>query len=1059
MKITKIFKILFLLTITLKGYSQSNFTPSQISNPNILPPDVSSFQKVNFLPVSNYTGRANIDIPFYQIDLGGLSIPIGLSYNTGGVKVNEVASSVGLNWSLNAGGVISKTVQDVDDFRKGYAASYDWENHMTYLTSPHGWLSYYTKHPAPNMVVVPGGDALPDEFKVSAPDMTFSYIHNRASHVSNYGVIPFSPVEGDGYNQNGQFISVSDTNPIDAKPFILDSDNSYEINETYGSIITGGWGTNAGMMNSSFYDSEHWVDGGFSAGEGVYGINSIKIKSIQGYEYTFDKIDASQYVYDRNPDNPNVTNTLATNLSIIVYHLSKITDLKTNKSVEFQYESYTQSFSEIIDNCIVNPVNALQKGLWIKYPKLNRLKKIIFDKGYIDFNYDLNRDDIIGEKALTSIVLFNIKNNQIKKMNLSFDYFQSTQSVNTAYSKRLRLKDVVLFGINSSSNQKYKLTYNNTPLPLRSLAVSDFFGYNNGEANKFSYDFNLKKYITQPPLNLTSPNPTLYFNPNKNQYSIFQTYFDANSIMMPGNYSLMPNLEYCKAGILEKIEYPTGGYIHLEYELNKFKLNGEEFQGGGLRIKEQKISDGINLRTLKFSYLGDDNKSSGTIVNLPKFSDFSYIGPKQYPLQNNLTQSQFNSWFRFEKYNSNKANIDLTSGSYIGYSNVKVYEENKGFTVYKYTSPTSHPNTNSTAFLSHVPVSVVFPCFENTNNYKKIYFDNGKFNLQIDNDVYRGKLLNESIYNQQGNKLKEIQYNFTEKKYKDFLLIINTLLPEEETCNYSTDSPQTSAQYGITGQRRYLLTSIVEKEYFGSSIITKTKSSEYDNNYSLIRKENVNDNLNTYRNEYYYPFDSTVQNEYGMSNLIQNNRKSERVLTYSFKNNEKLLEEKVVYNLTNNLILPKQIKKYKSSSLNNTNEINSLEVTLRDNVGNICELTDALGSKTSFIWGYNKTEIIAKIENTSYSSIQVNLVSDLQSTSDTGTESQLDVRFSNLRALLPNSLITTYSHKPLIGVSAITDAKGNKTTYEYDDFGRLKAIRDKNNNILSENEYHYKVQN
>jgi hypothetical protein len=28
--------------------------------------------------------------------------------------------------------------------------------------------------------------------------------------------------------------------------------------------------------------------------------------------------------------------------------------------------------------------------------------------------------------------------------------------------------------------------------------------------------------------------------------------------------------------------------------------------------------------------------------------------------------------------------------------------------------------------------------------------------------------------------------------------------------------------------------------------------------------------------------------------------------------------------------------------------------------------------------------------------------------------------------------------------------------YEYDGFNRLKAVRDKNNNILSENEYHYR---
>ncbi len=43
--------------------------------------------------------------------------------------------------------------------------------------------------------------------------------------------------------------------------------------------------------------------------------------------------------------------------------------------------------------------------------------------------------------------------------------------------------------------------------------------------------------------------------------------------------------------------------------------------------------------------------------------------------------------------------------------------------------------------------------------------------------------------------------------------------------------------------------------------------------------------------------------------------------------------------------------------------------------------------------------------------------------------------------------------------SSITDPKGDKMTYIYDDFNRLKEVRDKNNNILFENEYHYRTQN
>ncbi len=82
---------------------------------SIASPTAASLGKYADIPVSYHTGIPQINIPLYTIKAGPLSMPIGLNYHASGLKVLETASWVGAGWSLDAGGVVTRTVMGLPD--------------------------------------------------------------------------------------------------------------------------------------------------------------------------------------------------------------------------------------------------------------------------------------------------------------------------------------------------------------------------------------------------------------------------------------------------------------------------------------------------------------------------------------------------------------------------------------------------------------------------------------------------------------------------------------------------------------------------------------------------------------------------------------------------------------------------------------------------------------------------------------------------------------------------------------------------------------------------------
>lgn len=99
-----------------------SFAPSEmkIVGPS---PEAARATKYSDYPVSYGLGLVDVSIPLYVVKSHSLSLPISLCYDSGGIRVDDFSGPVGLGWTLEAGGVITRSVSDVED-----ESTYGWAN-------------------------------------------------------------------------------------------------------------------------------------------------------------------------------------------------------------------------------------------------------------------------------------------------------------------------------------------------------------------------------------------------------------------------------------------------------------------------------------------------------------------------------------------------------------------------------------------------------------------------------------------------------------------------------------------------------------------------------------------------------------------------------------------------------------------------------------------------------------------------------------------------------------------------------------------------------------------
>ncbi|MCP4181548.1 MAG: hypothetical protein GY756_27605, partial [bacterium] len=106
------------------------FGQEDLELPEVMLPSPTAFQMTKYgdVPINESSGKISPSIPIHTYKAGKLQLPISLGYVGNGVKVDDIAGWTGINWSLNAGGVITRIVRDYKDeysHLNGYRVLYD----------------------------------------------------------------------------------------------------------------------------------------------------------------------------------------------------------------------------------------------------------------------------------------------------------------------------------------------------------------------------------------------------------------------------------------------------------------------------------------------------------------------------------------------------------------------------------------------------------------------------------------------------------------------------------------------------------------------------------------------------------------------------------------------------------------------------------------------------------------------------------------------------------------------------------------------------------------------
>ncbi len=1065
---------LFCLVLTSQLYAYEGDNPEFISRSSYAAtPEVASLASYTDFPVSNYTGIPQIEIPIHEIKVGNFTLPVTLRYHAKGVQITEAASNVGLGWSLDAGGFITRAVRsEPDDYNKGLKID-TWDRPGE--LSPHYrvgrfWSGRYGYIDDLNEKTVDYNN-LDDKIRFG---MTHSAKLNWADPFYLDGSGPgLNDLEPDIFYINcgpvsGQFVFkvVTNTNNPD-EPFLTPAPIPGQDIKISHTLDSDGW------LSSFTIVDEHGNRYIFDVVERLY-IDQ------ETYGYSIQKLsDGSyeQYGWGKYTGKYNTYNCPMT------WFLSKIITTE-NKTIVFTYEDeYYHDLAE--GSLLAYPdndrfANRFTASLTQTQSVVKkRLSKIVTPRETIDFTAGHTREDhqilnqayfperfktayVSGKepKAITNIRVRNISEHTVKRFELGYSYFNSNKqdtyspffnsifsySVLQSYHKRLKLNTVKQEGTGT-----YTFTYNTTySLPWRFSPNRDIWGFFNNASNEAGNQQTMLPSFYYYPKLKGNDRVSLFKYPKAKYESIYGT----SDIVYYEKDNRLANPQSVSAGMLTKIQYPTGGSVNYEYESNTFLLNGEEIQGGGVRIKSiKKYDKGKTIPAMEkyYDYKDSNGNTSGKLISMPinvALRNPTKIGwPEPIYL-----------------YSSSPSALSTTQGGFVGYTQVTISDKENdtpnGKVVYQYSCPGSAEDTSDPDGPYQKPW--VYALYYRTASglIQESGYDRTPYPPNPIYDWARGLLLSEQYYDAGVNLLKEIIYSY-QNYYNTGTYEVNGF--KYEPFKFFDQNNGIMYSYLFSKYKEYtnaskVLSKKVDRIYSAELMTPSTITTEYK--YGADTKRPTEEKVTmgstvytTYFNYGKFP----ITNGIGVKNYTITSLIESTTFVKEGSNASKISSSTAYeFDITNNTLL--LVGQY--SYPNNKKSIFQAYYDEYDNATVIDQYyrRDFLVSKfymnkpveviskeniyTVYVWGYNNEYLVAEIKNLTYDQVKT-VISDYARTE---IANEIDIYqeeialFNLLRSRFPDAEVTNYKYIPLFGVTSVTDPRGMSTYYNYDSYGRVTRI-------------------